>query len=263
MFARMKVLVLTGAVVASSVAATGAQAAGWIIGLVDGKSIVTIDPASRKVTSKVDVKGSGPLVGIDVRPADGMLYGVAGDGTIVTIDPKSGQATMKSKMSETLKPGVGATVDFNPAADRLRVMGSDGSSLRVNVDDGKATVDGSHKYKDGDANAGKTPKVVAGAYTNSWKGTKATALYNIDAATGALVTQAPPNDGVLNTVGPLGMPVSGPVAFNIVSTGEDKNDAWLVAGGALYSVDLKTGKASMVGKIEGLSGNLGDIAWID
>jgi hypothetical protein len=263
MFARMKVLVLTGAVVASSVAATGAQAAGWIIGLVDGKSIVTIDPASRKVTSKVDVKGSGSLVGIDVRPADGMLYGVAGDGTIVTIDPKSGQATMKSKMSETLKPGVGATVDFKPAADRLRVMGSDGTSLRVNVDDGKATVDGSHKYKEGDANAGKTPKVVAGAYTNSWKGTKATALYNIDAATGALVTQAPPNDGVLNTVGPLGMPVSGPVAFNIVSTGEDKNDAWLVAGGALYSVDLKTGKASMVGKIEGLSGNLGDIAWID
>jgi hypothetical protein len=263
MFARMKVLVLTGAVVASSAVATGAQAAGWIIGLVDGKLIVTIDPASRKVTSKADFKGSGPLLGIDVRPADGMLYGVAGDGTIVTIDPKSGQATMKSKMSEALKPGVGATVDFNPAADRLRVMGSDGTSLRVNVDDGKATVDGSHKYKDGDANAGKTPKVVAGAYTNSWKGTKATALYNIDAATGALVTQAPPNDGVLNTVGPLGMPVSGPVGFNIVSTGEDKNDAWLVAGGALYSVDLKTGKASMVGKIEGLSGNLGDIAWID
>ena len=158
MFARMKVLVLTGAVVASSAVATGAQAAGWIIGLVDGKSIVTIDPASRKVTSKADVKGSGPLLGIDVRPADGMLYGVAGDGTIVTIDPKSGQATMKSKMSEALKPGVGATVDFNPAADRLRVMGSDGTSLRVNVDDGKATVDGSHKYKDGDANAGKTPK---------------------------------------------------------------------------------------------------------
>jgi hypothetical protein len=170
---------------------------------------------------------------------------------------------MKSKMSETLKPGVTATVDFNPVADRLRVMGSDGTSLRVNVDDGKATVDGSHKYKDGDANAGKTPKVVAGAYTNSSKGTKATALYNIDAATGALVTQAPPNDGVLNTVGSLGMPVSGPVAFNIVSSGEDKNDAWLVAGGALYAIDLKTGKATMVGKIEGLSGNLGDIAWVD
>jgi hypothetical protein len=42
-----------------------------------------------------------------------------------------------------------------------------------------------------------------------------------------------------------------------------KNEGWLAANGALYSVDLKTGKASMVGKIEGLSGTLGDIAWID
>jgi hypothetical protein len=32
---------------------------------------------------------------------------------------------------------------------------------------------------------------------------------------------------------------------------------------ALYSVDLKIGKATMAGKIQGLTGNLGDIAWID
>ena len=32
------------------------------------------------------MKGAGPLLGIDVRPADGMLYGVVADGTIVTID---------------------------------------------------------------------------------------------------------------------------------------------------------------------------------
>jgi uncharacterized protein DUF4394 len=214
MFGNIKVLALTGAIAASTFIATGAttaaNAAGWIIGLVDGKSIVTIDPASRKVASKVDVKGAGPLVGIDVRPADGMIYGVAADGTISTIDLKTGQATMKSKMSETLKSGVTATIDFNPVADRLRAMGSDGTSLRINVDDGKATVDGSHKYKEGDANAAKTPKVVAGACSNSFKGTNATELYVIDAATAALAIQNPPNDGVLNTVGPLGMAANGP-----------------------------------------------------
>ncbi len=258
-----KTLTLAGALVASSLVVTSAQAAGWIVGLVDGKSIVTIDPATRKVASKVDIKGAAGIVGIGVRPADGMLYGVASDGNIVTIDVKSGQATMKSKLSEMIKQGVTVTVDFNPVADRLRVMGSDGTSLRVNVDDGKATVDGSHKYKDGDANAGKTPRVVAGAYTNSWKGTQATTLYNIDAATGALVTQAPPNDGILNTVGALGMAVNGPVAFNIVASQPDKNDAWLVTGGSLYSVDLKTGKATVAGKIDGLSGTLSDIAWVD
>jgi hypothetical protein len=58
------------------------------------------------------------------------------------------------------------------------------------------------------------------------------------------------------------MPVTGAVAFNIVSSGPDKNDAWLVANGAPYSVDLKTGKATMVGKISGLKGTLTDIAWV-
>src|SRR5215510_256072 len=235
---------LLGALAASCF--TVSAEAGWIIGLVDGKSIVTIDPATRKVTAKADI----------------WVYGVTNDGWIVTIDAKSGQATQKSKLSEMLKPGNVASVDFNPVADRLRLMGSDGTSLRVNVDDGKVTVDGSHKFKDGDANAGKTPKVVAGAYSNAFKGTTATTLYNVDATTNTLVTQAPPNDGVLNTVGALGITLQGPVAFNIVSAGE-RNDAWLATGGNLYSVDLKSGKASMAGRIEGLPGKLTDMAWMD
>ncbi len=260
---QLKLFALAGVLAASACAATSAQAEGWIVALVDGKSIATIDPATRKVASKADIKGAEKLIGIDVRPADGMLYGIAVDGSVVTIDPKSGQATVKSKLSEKFKPDVTHIVDFNPVVDRIRLMNAEGANLRVSADEGKWFGDQSHKYKEGDVNAGKRPKVVAAAYTNSWKGTKMTTLYDIDAATGALVTQAPPNDGVLNTVGPLGIKLDGPVAFNIVSQGEDKNDGWLVTGGALYSVDLKTGKASMVGKIEGLSGPVTDIAWID
>lgn len=262
MFRHVKTVAVAGALAASSIVANSAQAAGWIVGLVDGKTIVTIDPATRKVASKADIKGAVGLIGIDVRPADGLLYGVTADGNIVTIDAKTGQAMQKSRLSEMLKAGVVATIDFNPVADRLRVMGSDGTSHRVNVDDGKVTVDGSHKFKDGDANAAKTPKIVAGAYSNAFKGATATALYNIDATTWSLVTQAPPNDGVLNTVGALGVTVSGPVAFNIVTHGES-NSAWLATGGALYAVDLKSGKAAMAGTIEGLPGQLTDIAWID
>jgi hypothetical protein len=262
MLRTVKTIALISAVAAASVAATSAQA-GSIIGLVEGKWIVTIDPASRKVVRSFDIKGASSLLGIDVRPADGEVYGVTPDGWIVTIDMKSGKTAQKSKLSENLKAGVTVTFDFNPAADRLRLMGSDGTSLRANVDDGKVTVDGSHKYKDGDANAGKTPMVVAGAYSNSVKGTKATALYNIDAATGSLVSQVPPNDGVLNTIGALGISLNGPAAFNIVAAGEDKNDGWLANNGNLYKVDLKTGKATMAGKITGLPGKLSDIAWID
>jgi len=261
---QFKTIALTGALLASTFLANAAQA-GSIIGLVDGKSIVTIDPATRKVTGTAEIKGaSGPLLGIDVRPADGLLYGVVGDGTIVTIDPKTGQATTKSKLSEAFKGSSDVTFDFNPAADRLRLMSSDGTSLRINVDDGKVTVDGSHKFKEGDANAGKTPKVVAGAYSNSLNPKPAaTALYNIDATTWTLVSQAPPNDGVLNTIGSLGITATAPVAFNIVASAGDKNDAWLATGGNLYSVDLKTGKATLAGKLEGVTGKLTDIAWVD
>jgi len=260
----LKSFALAGALIGSLAGAHAASAAS-IIGLVDGKSIVTIDPATRKVTGSADIKGaSGPLLGIDVRPADGMLYGVVGDGTIVTIDPKTGQATTKSKLSEAFKGSSDVTFDFNPAADRLRLMSSDGTSLRINVDDGKVTVDGSHKFKEGDASAGKTPKVVAGAYSNSLNPKPAaTALYNIDATTWTLVSQAPPNDGVLNTIGSLGITATTPVAFNIVASAGDKNDAWLATGGNLYSVDLKTGKATAAGKLEGVTGKLTDIAWVD
>src|SRR3954462_3536753 len=174
---QLKTFAVAGALLASAFAPAYA---GAIIGLIDGKSIVTIDPATRKVTGTTDIKGAASIVGIDVRPADGMLYAVAADGGIFTVDAKTGQATAKSKLSETLKAGTTVTVDFNPVADRLRVITSDGTNLRVNVDDGKATVDGALKFKEGDVNAGKMPNVIAGAYSNSFKGTKATALYDID-----------------------------------------------------------------------------------
>lgn len=249
------------AIVVAALLSPNEGQAGQFIGLVDGNSLVTIDTDSRKVTGRLHIKGGfDKILGIDVRPADGLLYGITSEGTVVTIDRKSGQATNKSKLTEAWKSGITTTIDFNPVADRLRVMGSNGANVRVNADDGKVTLDRSHKFKDGDANGGKTPKIIAGAYTNAMKGAQSTTLYNIDAASGALVVQAPPNDGVLNTVGQLGVKLDGRVAFNIV-TSEDRNDAWLTVNDNLYSVDLKTGKATLVGKIDGLRGKLSDIAW--
>jgi hypothetical protein len=150
------------------------------------------------------------------------------------------------------------TVDFNPAADRLRVIGSDGMNLRINVDDGKVTKDGDLKFAEADQHKGKTPKIIAGAYTNSMKGAKETTLYDID-ATGAVLRQAPPNDGVLNTVGMLGMSVD-QGAFDIIADGQGGNTGWLMMKGTLYRVDLTTGKGSEVAKIDGVSGTVRDIA---
>ncbi len=231
--------------------AGAAQSAEIGVLMADG-SMVVVDTTAKKVSRTMKVTGiTAPLVGIDVRPADGMLYGLTADGTLYTIG-MDGRATMKSKLETMLPSGVSATVDFNPVADRLRVMGSDGTSLRVNVDDGKVIKDGNLKYADADANKEKKPKVVAGAYTNSVKGTKETTLFDIDAASGSLVKQAPPNDGILNTVGSLGARFD-TIAFDIWSDGT-RNEAWALVDGQMWSIDLATGKATAAGKIDGLAG---------
>ena len=253
----MKFIPLAAALIGSSLVA-GAAHAQSVAALVGDDMIAVVDVTGKKVEKSVKVSGlSGALIGIDVRPADGLLYGVVADGTVVTIDPASGKATMKSKLDAMLAPGTVATVDFNPVADRLRIIGSDGMNLRANVDDGKVTKDGPLKFAEADMHKGKMPKVVAGAYTNSMKGAKETVRYDIEAR-GVLVKQAPPNDGVLNSVGMLGME-AGAVAFDIVS-GDAMSEGWLMNGKTLYKVDLATGKASEVGMISGVDGNVRVIA---
>lgn len=241
-------------------AASAASQAATLAALQDGKSIVWIDTDQKKVIGSVKLDGGASVVGIDVRPADGRLYGVTPDGAIVMIDVKTGKWEKKSQLSEKLPAGAMFSVDFNPAADRLRVLTSTGMSYRINVDDGKTTVDGQLKYADADANKGKQPKVTAAAYSNSFAGTKETALYDIDMTTGAMVKQAPPNDGTLNTIGTLGTKLNGTVAFDIASDGKGGNTGWLLSGGKLHSVDLATGAAKAVGEIAGLKGNISDIA---
>lgn len=248
---------LLAASTALTVSAFAAQAA-QVAALIGNDTIAIVDTDAKKVTKSMTVQGVGSeIVGIDVRPADNMLYALTADGTIYTV-AMDGKATKKSKLETMLKPGVWAIMDFNPAADRLRVMGSDGTSLRVNVDDGKVITDGSHKYADGDPSKGKMPKIGAGAYTNSVKGNKQTDLFNIDLATGALVKQVPPNDGVLNTVGMLGASPK-MIAFDIWSDGT-KNEAWAMTGADLWSIDLQTGKATKAAIIEGVKGDVKDIA---
>lgn len=251
-------LAVSTALVAAIYGGFAAQAS-TVAALTGDDTLTMIDTATLKAGQSMKVSGiTGKIAGIDVRPADGMLYALATDGTIYTID-KAGKATMKSKMDTVLPATAMATVDFNPAADRLRVIGSDGTNLRVNVDDGKTTVDGKLKFAETDMHKGETPMIVAGAYTNSIKGAKETALYDIDGKIGALIKQAPPNDGVLGAVGKLGI-MPKVIAFDIETAADGSNTGWLLADGALHKVDLATGKATSVGKVTGLQGTARDIA---
>jgi WD40 repeat protein len=262
----MKIFTMLLTTVAASTAvllgAVAAQAAE-VAALSGDNTISIVNTDTKKVTKTWKIDGvSGRVLGIDVRPADSMLYAVVADGTVYTVDIASGKAAMKSKLEKTLTSGTSATIDFNPVADRLRLIGSDGMNLRANVDDGKVTVDGELKFAETDMHKGEKPNVVAGAYTNSVKGTKETALYDIDATIGGLLKQAPPNDGVLSAVGKLGIDAKldmKVVAFDIWSDGQGKNEAWLMAGDWLHSVDLATGKATPAVQISGVSG-IRDIA---
>ncbi len=245
---------------AGFLAGAGAAQAQTVIALMDGNTIAPIDAKTWTASAPMKVTGvDGKLIGIDVRPADGMLYGLFEDGTVAVIDTATAKATVKSKLTTMLTPGVAATVDFNPVADRLRVIGSDGTNLRANVDDGKVTTDGKLKFAESDMHKGETPNIVAGSYTNSMKGAKETTLYNIDATIGALVKQAPPNDGVLNAVGKLGVKANN-YAFDIVVVDAGTSEGWLMADGTLYRVDLAKGAATEVGKVKGADGVVHDIA---
>jgi hypothetical protein len=220
-----------------------------------------IDGAKPAISKTMKVDGVKKLLGIDVRPSNKMLYGVSEDGTIVTIDTKTGKASKVSKLDKMLPENVaGAIVDFNPAADKLRFMGTDGTNLRADVDTGKVTTDGSLAFEESDMHKGEKPNVVAAAYTNSFGKPDKTAMYDIDATIGALIQQTKPNDGTLKAIGKLGIDKAKTYAFDIHTSADGKNTAWLVANGTLYTVSIETGKATQVGQIAGAKGVIRDIA---
>ncbi|MCC7273266.1 MAG: DUF4394 domain-containing protein [Alphaproteobacteria bacterium] len=189
-----------------------------------------------------------PLIGIDVRAADGVLYGVTPEGAILAIDPVKGQAFFKAMMSVAIEPAAGYVVDFNPVADRLRIVGAGGQNLRVDVGTGATIVDGRIS---GSVPGGPT----AGAYTNAVAGAPATQLFVI--AGGAYALQDPPNEGVLRPVGTAGIAADG---MDFLFDGA-RNHGWAVAGNVLYTLDPATGATAPIGPIGAAAvGRIVDIA---
>ncbi|HEX2517614.1 MAG TPA: DUF4394 domain-containing protein [Chloroflexota bacterium] len=228
-------------------------------GLTTGNALVRFDTANPgMILGRASVRGlqaGESLVGIDFRPANNALYGVGSTGRLYTVDPASGVA---QQVGPGPLPGpVQGTafgVDVNPVPDRLRVVSTQGQNLRINMDTLETLTDGGLAYAAGDRNAGQRPTVVGAAYTNNMAGATTTMLYVVDAGRDVLALQNPPNDGVLNTVGALGVDASEMVGFD-VAPGTGAAFAALSAPGAgvstLYSVDLASGAARRVGLIGG------------
>lgn len=231
-------------------------AAPQAIGLTTDNRLVRFDPKAPNTllgnVAIVGLAGAEQVLGIDIRPADGLLYALTDAGRLYTVDAGTGQATLKSTLAadpaDTTQPYAGLagtrfSVDFNPVANRLRVIGDQGQNLRINVDTGATTTDG-------DINrAGNAPRVLAAAYANSFAGAATTVLYDLDAADDRLTRQDPPNNGTLADIGALGLDLDGMAAFDIAGGANGLALVALRAGGSgpstLHGVSLATGTLSL------------------
>ena len=223
-----------------------------LVALLDDGSLVVFRPGDTAPIRTLAPRGiSGQLVGIDQRPADGRLYGLAGGTDVYTIDPTTGEATLVSTLTVAFDGDVRSGVDFTPALDRLRLVSADGRNLRVNVSLGATAVDTPLAYAPGDPHAGARPRISAAGYANNRPGVATTTLFEIDSDLDVLVIQDPANDGVLKTVGALGVDFGPLAGFDIVTDAEGHDRAYAASGRNLHMVDLQSGRATPAGSIPG------------
>lgn len=220
----------------------------------DGRLIVFRADRPGEASARAIVGLDDPLCGLDYRPSNGLLYGVTTSSEIYTVDAASGATSRVSTLTRPFGGEVRSGVDFNPATDRLRLVASEGQNLRVNVDVGATALDGPLVYRSGDANFGARPAIAGVAYTRNLPGSALTEMFDIDYERDVLVRQEPPNDGVLQTVGPLGVDVPPLAGFEIVTSPDGREDAYAAFGDALYGIDLATGRARSLGRIGGTPG---------
>ena len=233
------------------------------LALTDDNSLISFDPSTPGDTEAIAITGvDGFVLGIDTRPANGLVYGIDTSNNIYTINPDSGAATYISTLDTPFDGGTISGFDFNPVADRLRLVADNDQDFRINVETGEVTVDGDLAFADGDVNAGVNPNVTAAGYTNSFDGTESTQLYDIDTLLNQLVLQSPPNDGTLVTIGDLGIDIDTLAGFDIVYTPDGENEAFAVSDGVLYSIDLGSGMASGLGEISSEGSNLQGLATV-
>lgn len=237
----------------------------------DANALVRFPAKEPQTVTTIPVTGVAQgekILGVDFRASNGRLYALGSTSRIYTLDPATGAASPVG--AQPFSPplaGQAFGFDFNPVADAIRVHSDVDQNLRINANTGAvAAVDGALAFTEGDVNFGQSPNLVATAYTNSVSPKPATTtLYAIDSTRDLLTRVAPPNDGKVATVGPLGVDVASVAGFDVFGgTGGDAGVdldggsnleayAALVATGEqaakLYTIDLATGSASVVGAI--------------
>lgn len=250
-FRRLGALTLAAA---ATLCAHGTARAETLYGLSNTNQLITFDSASPMNGTAVQITGlkrvNERLLGLDARPATGLLYALSKDGNLYTVDAGSGQASFVASLGAPLS-GDNFGVDFNPVPDlgqtnpSLRVISNSGQNLAINVNGSAAgTV-----VENGRINGVKPqPTIVSVAYANNDRNPMTgTTLYGIDTKGDGLYTIVPAT-GAATFVGDLGVDSIQVSAFDISYTGAAFASLTGEDGySGLYSINLTTGQAVSIG----------------
>ena len=235
-----------------------------VVGLTDDQRLICFNERNpgdaRDLGFVSGLTGDVKLIGIDFRVQDKKMYGVGDKGGIYMLDTRNAAATKVSQLTVALS-GTSFGVDFNPPADRLRIVSDNGQNLRHNINAGGVTImDDPLDYPPATPVNAVGPNAVGvtgSAYTNNdLDGTTATTLYALDTNLDQVAIQSPPNDGTLAATGKLTIDANSSVGFDIYST--IRNGVTVAVQSlaslqttdgtsSLFSVSLPTGKATTRG----------------
>ena len=240
------------------------RAALRVVGLTaDGQLVCFSDKRPKKVQVIGTVNGLAGdtrLLAIDFRAQDGLLYGLGDAGGIYRIDTATALASGIGRLTVALT-GASTTIDFNPAANALRIIGSDGQNLRQSFAAMPLPATATDAALNFTATATPGPVaagIMGAAYTNNDVDARsAPTLFVLDAAADRVAVQSPANSGFLVATGNLSVDAAGAVGFDIYSvlrdnvTVDQRALAALAVGGevGLYDIELLTGKATLRGAI--------------
>lgn len=220
----------------------------------NGTSITRFDSTTLGTTTTVPVTGlqvGETLVGIDLRPATGVLYGIGSTSRMYTINPLVGTATQVGSAGAFTLNGTAFGTDFNPVPDRLRQVSNTEQNLRLNPIDGTLTAT--------DTALNPAGNIVGVAYSNNFAGASSTILYAIDSAAGVLANVTVPNSGgPITTVGSMGLGTNLNEAIGFDISGLTSTAyASITTGGIsrLYTINLATGAATLASSNGGAIGS--------
>lgn len=268
---RLAIALTAALTTTSSLAAPALSKAPTSVWVVDDQHVLfNVHPEQpSEIVKSVSITGlleADRIIGIDFRVARGELYALANSGRIYRLDTQSGLASLVEGSEPVAEMALGPYgFDFNPAADKLRVVGDHNKNLRLDPDRGTKVdfdkqqtgvqTDPDLAFDTNDEYAGTYPDIVAAAYTYNANDSKLTTNYAIDRRTGMLLMQGTkegtspsvsPNLGVLYSVGPLGTGPLKDASFDISDVSNTALAAvWTTDSRytELMKIDLVTGQA--------------------